>query len=218
LTAPFRWALWACVALLGVAVGLLIALVTTTHGSRSTGIDAIPVGPAATWTAGAKVAPGFSLVDQNGKSVSLAAYRGRPVMVTFIDPLCRDYCPLEARVLSDAVSALPAAQRPVIVAVSVNRWGNARSNLVEDIRKWQLPSVWRWGIGSAAQLGAVWAAYKIEVLAQTRTIAGVTVHRITHTEGSFVIDSSGHQRALFLWPYRAIDVTKMLRQLAASPT
>jgi hypothetical protein len=64
----------------------------------------------------------------------------------------------------------------------------------------------------------VWAAYKIEVLAQTKKIAGVTVHRITHTEGSFVVDRSGHQRALFLWPYRAVDVTKMLRQLAASPS
>ncbi len=211
-----RLALWACVALLGVAVGLLIALITTSHGSGSPGIDATPAGPAATWTAGAKVAPGFSLVDQNGKPVSLAAYRGRPAIVTFIDPLCRDYCPLEARVLGDAVRALPAAQRPAIVAVSVNRWGNARHNLVEDIRKWQLPSDWHWGVGSPAQLGAVWAAYKIAVLAQTKTIAGVTVHRIAHTEGAFVVDRTGHERALFLWPYRAADVMKTLRQLAAS--
>jgi protein SCO1 len=212
----FRWALWICVALLGVAVGLLIAVFMTSHGSGSSGIGAVPPGPAATWTAGAKPAPGFTLVDQNGNAVSLAAYRGRPVIVTFIDPLCRDYCPLEARVLSDAVGAVPAAQRPAIVAVSVNRWGNARSNLVEDIRKWQLPPEWRWGVGGAPQLGAVWAAYKIAVLAQTRTIAGVTVHRITHTEGAFVVDRTGHQRALFLWPYRATDVTKTLQQLARS--
>ena len=218
MTTPFRWALWTCVALLGVAIGLLIALVTTSHGSKSTGIDAIPVGPAATWTAGAKVAPASASSTRTGRPVSLAAYRGRPVIVTFIDPLCRDYCPLEARVLSDAVSALPAAQRPAIVAVSVNRWGNARSNLVEDIRKWQLPPAWHWGVGSATQLGAVWAAYQIEVLAQTKTIAGVTVHRITHTEGAFVVDRTGHQRALFLWPYRATDMTKTLQQLAASPS
>ena len=36
----------------------------------------------------------------------------------------------------------------------------------------------------------------------------MTVHSITHTEGAYVVDPSGHQRALFLWPYRAVDVTQ----------
>jgi protein SCO1 len=210
----FRWALWISIALLGVAVGLLIAVITTSRHSAAPPSSVLAAGPAATWTAGAKLAPAFRLTDQNGRLVSLAAYRGRPVIITFIDPLCRNYCPLEAKVLNDTVAGLPAAQRPAIVAVSVNVWGNARRYLLQDVRKWRLSPEWRWGVGDAQKLAAVWRAYQISVLAQTKTIAGVTVHNITHTEGAFVVDPTGHQRALYLWPYRAADLARTLRQLA----
>jgi len=211
-----RWALWTCVALLGVAGGLLIGLVFSSRSSTPAAANGPvgPVGPAASWAAGAKVAPGFTLTDQNGKPVSLASYRGRPVIVTFIDPLCRNFCPLEAKVLNDVESRLPAAQRPAIVAVSVNLWGNKRSYLLQDVRKWRLTPQWRWGVGDGPRLSKVWTAYQIAVIAQTRRIAGVTVHEITHTEGAFVVDPTGHQRALFLWPFRAVDVVRTLRQLA----
>jgi len=210
-----RWALWISVALLGVMGGLLIGLVLGSHKPAAVPNGPVgPVGPAASWPAGAKVAPGFTLTDQDGKPVSLAAYRGRPVIVTFIDPLCRNFCPLEAKVLNDVESRLPAAQRPAIVAVSVNLWGNARRYLLQDVRKWRLVPEWRWGVGDEKQLSKVWSAYQIAVLATTRTIAGVTVHQITHTEGAFVVDRTGHQRALFLWPFRAVEVTRTLRQLA----
>lgn len=211
----FRWVLWSCVALVGVLGGLLIGLITTSHKSAAIPSGPVgPVGPAATWSTGAKLAPGFSLTDQSGKPVSLAAYRGRPVIVTFIDPLCRNFCPLEAKVLNDVVAKLPAAQRPAIVAVSVNLWANARRYLVQDVHKWRLTPEWRWGVGSSRQLAAVWKAYQIEVLDQPKTIAGVTVHQITHTEGAFIVDPTGHQRALYLWPFRAVDVTHTLQQLA----
>ena len=213
----FRWVLWTCVALVGVLAGLLIGLLSTSHKSAAIPNGPVgPVGPAATWAAGAKVAPGFSLTDQSGKPVSLAGYRGRTVIVTFIDPLCRNFCPLEAKVLDDVVARLPAAQRPAIVAVSVNVWGNARRYLVQDVRKWRLTPEWRWGVGGSKQLAAVWRAYQIEVLDQPKTIAGVTVHQITHTEGAFIVDPTGHQRALYLWPFRAADVTHTLQQLRAS--
>jgi protein SCO1 len=213
----FRWVLWTSVALIGVLGGLLIGLFTTSHKPAAEAESSLTAdAAAATWSAGAKLAPGFRLTDQNGKPVSLAAYRGRPVIVTFIDPLCRNFCPLEAKVLNDVVTKLPAAQRPAIVAVSVNLWGDARKYLVQDVRKWQLTPEWRWGVGSSAQLAAVWKAYQIEVLDQPKTIAGVTVHQITHTEGAFIVDPTGHQRALYLWPFRAVDVTRTLQQLRGS--
>ena len=59
--------------------------------------------PTAVWPRGARPAPDFRLTDQHGRPFSLGSLRGRPVLVTFIDPLCRNLCPLEARVLSDAV-------------------------------------------------------------------------------------------------------------------
>lgn len=213
----FWWVLWTSVALLGILGGLLAGLLMTHRSAAISNGPVGPVGPAATWAAGAKVAPGFSLTDQAGKPVSLAAYRGRPVIVTFIDPLCRNFCPLEAKVVNDVESRLPAGRRPAIVAVSVNVWGNARRYLVQDVRKWRLTPEWRWGVGGSKQLASIWRAYQIEVFDQPKTIAGVTVHQITHTEGAFIVDATGHQRALYLWPFRAVDVTRTLRQLTASP-
>ena len=212
------WGLWACVAALGILGGLLIGLLTTSHRSPALANGPVgPVGPDASWSAGAKLAPAFRLTDQSGRPVSLAEYRGRPVIVTFIDPLCRNFCPLEAKVLNRVERTLPAAQKPAIVAVSVNLWGNARRYLVQDVQKWQLTPQWRWGVGDEKQLAAVWHAYQIAVLATTKKIAGVTVHEITHTEGAFIVDRTGHQRALYLWPFRAVDVEKTLAQLTRAP-
>ena len=134
--------------------------------------------------------------------VSLAALHGRPVLVTFIDPLCRNYCPIEAQRLNDVVNTLPAGSKPAIVAVSVNVYGNTRAILREDGQKWKLVPEWRWAIGHPAALSRVWSAYHVEVLATTKKLAGVTVHTIAHTEGAYLIDAKGYERALFLWPYQ----------------
>ena len=113
-----RWAFWGAVLVLGLgAAGALVALHQRGNGSSEAGISPLSDQPSATWAAGAQRAPGFRLSDENGKPFSLASYRGRPVILTFIDPLCRNYCPLEARRLNDAVRSLPAGSRPAIVAI-----------------------------------------------------------------------------------------------------
>ena len=170
-------------------------------------------GPATTWASGARKAPAFHLVDQNGKAVTLAAYRGRSVVVTFLDPLCRNYCPIEATRLNDVVRSLPTGSRPAIVGVSVNVFGNARRYLVQDVHKWKLGSEYHWAVGSPAQLRSVWKRYDIGVLDQAKTIAGVTVHNIAHTEAAYIVDANGYERALYLWPFTAADVKATLLDL-----
>ncbi len=167
-----------------------------------------------TWAAGARPAPDFRLVDQSGSPVSVSGFRGRPLIVTFIDPLCRNFCPLEAKQLNTLVRTLPASQRPAIVAVSVNIYGNARANLLQDVAKWRLVPEWRWAVGNPHQLAQVWRRYQIGVLASTKKIAGVTLHEITHTEAAYVVDRKGFERALFLWPFKAQDVSSVLRRIA----
>ena len=161
-----------------------------------------------------KLAPDFSLRSENGGRISLRQFRGRPVIVTFIDPLCRNLCPFEAKTLDKVVASFPAGKRPAVIAVSTNRWANARKNLLLDKSKWNLPSEWHWAVGAPTALARVWAAYEIGVSTATRTIAGIKVHRITHTEASYVVDSSGHERALYLYPFGATDVEQTLRSLA----
>ena len=205
-----RWALWGAVAVIGVLAGVLVVSL-----QRSKPSDAIAGAepPPVSWPAGARRAPNFSLVDQAGAAVTLSAYRGRPVIVTFIDPLCRNFCPLEAKQLNELVRGMPAKSRPEILAVSVNVHGNARANLLQDVAKWRLVPQWRWAVGSDKSLARVWHGYQIAVLDTTKTIAGVTVHDITHTEAAFVIDKRGYERALFFWPFSASDVQASLDRL-----
>ena len=191
---------------MGIGAGVLIARATASKPSVVHAPPA-PVGPEATWAAGARPAPDFSLTDQKGKPVSIARFRGRPVIVTFIDPLCRSLCPLEARILERASSRLPVAQRPAIVSVSVNRFGNARRYLLQDVGKWGLHSGWYWAVGPGAALAKVWRAYQIGVRDLPQTVDGVTVHNIEHTEASYIVDAKGDVRALLLYPFTVADVT-----------
>lgn len=168
---------------------------------------------AATWAPGSKLAPIFTLRDEQGKPLSLAAFRGHPVLITFIDPLCRDYCPIEAQHLSDVARAQPPGDKPEIVAVSVNTVGDTPATLALDRRKWNTTPQWHWAVGTQAQLAKVWHHYAIAVVATTKTVAGIKVRDVVHTEASYLIDRNGYQRALFLWPYTADAVTKELQTL-----
>jgi cytochrome oxidase Cu insertion factor (SCO1/SenC/PrrC family) len=198
-----RWILWGVVLLLAVvAVVLYVAIRASAPSSTAVPVSAAP---AATWAAGALHAPDFRLTDENGASVSLAALHGRPVIVTFIDPICRHFCPIEARHLNEVVNAFPQGSKPAIVAVSVNVRGNARAVLTRDAREWKLVPEWHWGIGRPSALSRVWSAYHVQVVA--------TKHDVGHTEAAYVVDTKGYQRALFLWPYRAAGVIQTLRTL-----
>jgi cytochrome oxidase Cu insertion factor (SCO1/SenC/PrrC family) len=210
-----RWALLAAVPLLAIAAVSLVFVLRSPAAPRTTAVVPVSTDAAATWAAGKKRAPGFALHDERGRAVSLAALRGRPVLITFIDPLCRDFCPVEAQRLSDAVRA--SGSRPAVVSVSVNTAGDAPSVLALDRRKWKLAPSWHWGVGTGAELARVWKRYGIQVIVARKRVAGVNVQQVSHTEASYLIDANGWQRALFLWPYSAKAVSKALDGLAASP-
>jgi len=136
------------------------------------------------------------------------------VIVTFIDPLCRNLCPLEAQVLNQVDREMPVSQRPVILAVSVDVYADARADLLQDVREWHLVPQWHWGVGRPVQLAEVWQRYEVGVSVVTKRIAGTAIRYITHTEAAYVVDSSGHERALFVWPFYPQDVERELRQLS----
>ena len=212
----FRWAAPGLVVVLGLAVGIpILAVGIFRHASAAPNpqLSSAPDLPQVSWPPGRQPAPRFVLRDQAGRPVSLAAYRGRPVIVTFIDPLCRNFCPLAAHVLNQVVSQMPASRRPAILAVSVDVYANARADLLRDVRKWELVRQWHWAVGSPSELAAVWKRYKIGVSVVTKHISGIDIHYITHSEVAYIIDPTGHERALFLWPFYPQDVERVLRQL-----
>jgi cytochrome oxidase Cu insertion factor (SCO1/SenC/PrrC family) len=214
---PIRlwWAIPSFALLCGVAVAAPILAFSHRQTGANVGIPAASVvtPPPFSWPAGRRTAPDFVLRDQAGHRVSIAAYRGRPVVVTFVDPLCRNLCPLEAKVLNQVVAQMPPAKRPEILAVSVDVYADARANLLQDVRQWELVPQWRWAVGAPAKLAGVWKRYKIGVSVRTKRIDRTTINYILHTEAAYIVDATGHERALFVWPFYPQDVERELRQL-----
>ena len=169
----------------------------------------------ATFPARTRLAPAFALRDERGNPVTLASLRGRPAIVTFIDPLCRDFCPREASVLSEAAAAL-GEDAPAIVSVSVDPWADTAQNLREDAAHWRLPPGWRWGVGSYGELAKVWRSYAVAVQVTHKSIAGVKVRNITHTGAAYLIDADGFERALFLYPFTSGQVVSATRNMLSS--
>lgn len=226
---PLKWALPRVAALFAVAVAVPIVVVgllrSSGNASRASQTSAQTTGKEGahlvtqetpfTWNEGQRAAPDFTLTDQGGQSISPAAYHGRPLIITFIDPLCRNLCPLEAKVLNEVDERLPVSQRPTIIAVSVDIYADTHADLMLDFRRWGLVPQWEWAVGTPSRLQAVWKRYYAEVEVQTKHIAGTTVHYITHSEMAYVVDGKGYERALFSWPFTAKAVKKTLLQIGS---
>lgn len=197
--------------LVGVGVGVAVHVLTA-GTTASTGVVASRYGldGQAAWPAGAKAAPAIStLRDQSGHLFSLASLRGHSVAIVFFDSHCHQECPLEGRDLASAERALPARDRPVLVAVSVNPLDTAASAR-RAARAWGLAGVapWHWLMGTRAELAAVWRAYHIYV-------APRPVDRdISHTEAVYLVDRRGYERSAYLYPFAGRFVTHDLRVLA----
>jgi cytochrome oxidase Cu insertion factor (SCO1/SenC/PrrC family) len=166
----------------------------------------------AAWAAGARVAPAINaLPDQTGRAFSLASLRGHPVALAFFDSHCNQECPLEGRELAAAEASLPASERPILVAVSVNPLDTPAS-AAKAVRAWKLAGVapWHWLLGSRARLAPVWREYNIYV-------GPAKDGDIPHTEALILIDRRGYERSAYLYPFAGRFVTHDLGVLGREP-
>jgi protein SCO1 len=162
----------------------------------------------AVWPSGSRAAPDFSLRDSKGRRFSLAAMRGRPLVLTFMDSHCHQECPLEGRALAAAFRMVPRAERPLVVAVSVNPWEDTPASAAAAIRRFGLAGFqWRWLLGSKAELEAVWRKYRIEVRRRSGDVE--------HSDALYLIDSGGFERAGMVYPFLPSWVATDLKTLAA---
>jgi cytochrome oxidase Cu insertion factor (SCO1/SenC/PrrC family) len=195
-------------ALIGAGAGAAGHLLLGASGSASVVTERFGMEGQAAWAAGSRVAPAIdTLPDQTGRLFSLGSLRGHPVALVFFDSHCNQECPLEGRELAAAESSLPAAQRPILVAVSVNPLDTPAS-AAKAARAWRLAGVapWHWLMGSRSKLAPVWRAYNIYV---GRAKDG----DIPHTEALILIDRGGYERSAYLYPFAQPFVTHDLGAL-----
>jgi len=152
-------------------------------------------------------APAFALRDQSGQQVSLAAQRGRYVVVTFLYTHCPDVCPVIAGNLNTALKS-PVARRAGlrVLAVSVDPRGDTAAAVRRYVRERRLLPTFHYLIGTRARLGRVWKAFRIAVLAGPQAT-------VTHSTVQFLIDPQGRERLTYGSDVTAADVIHDLKRL-----
>jgi cytochrome oxidase Cu insertion factor (SCO1/SenC/PrrC family) len=192
------WAILAAMILTGAAVVTVFAVVRARSGpplARPSGIPAsvsdaqinlmglspVPVRPA----------PGFTLTDQDGRTLSLSSLRGKVVVLEFMDPHCTDICPIVSQEYVDAYRDLgPLAGKVVFAAVNVNQYHAAVSDMLAYSREQRLNTIpgWHFFTGPVPDLRKVWDGYEIAVQAPSPDAD------IEHTSAVYFIDPAGRER------------------------
>ncbi len=82
-------------------------------------------------------APALALVDQQGDAVTLAAFRGRPVIVTFAYAHCETVCPV---IVADVIAAARrlADRSPAVLIVTLDPWRDTPARLGAIAASWEL--------------------------------------------------------------------------------
>jgi len=138
-----------------------------------------------------KAAPGFTLTDQSGHTLSLAGFKGQAVVLEFMDPHCTDICPIVSQEFIDAYHDLgPAASHVVFAAVNVNAYHHGVADIAGFSREQRLTTIpsWHFLTGPVASLQAVWKAYHVYVQAPGPNAD------IVHTSVVYFIDPGGKER------------------------
>ena len=146
------------IALVTLAVGALAAVLIVTAASRRSSAGASSDFDGSLLPAGVR-APTFTLRDQDGRPVTMAQYRGRPVVATFLYSHCKDTCPVEARLIAEAVQEL---RRPVaVLAFSVDPARDTGASVHAFMRRERISAPIRWVLGTERQLQPIWKGYAI---------------------------------------------------------
>lgn len=176
------------IALLGVAV-LTAGCGTAKPPAASSPKLASYVDPGSALTG--HPAPGFNLVDQNGQPVSLSQFRGKVVVLAFVDSACTTICPLTTESMQIALKLLgPASARVQLLGVNANPQHLSVAEVAAYTQAHGLQRNWLFLTGTLAQVQSVWRNYGIYV----QIVQGA----LDHTPALYVIDPAGKERTLFL--------------------
>ena len=138
-------------------------------------------------------APGFTLADQNGHTMSLASLHGKVVVLQFMDPHCTDICPIVSAEFVKAYHDLgPLASKVVFAAVNVNAYHARVQDMDKYTRAQALNTIpgWHFFTGPVPAMKAVWRGYNIQVYAPNPNAD------VQHTSAVYFIDAQGRERYL----------------------
>jgi protein SCO1 len=153
-------------AVLVIAGGAALVIAGTSHNSqplpgnarsvKSASFQGLLLNPRHT-------APGLALRNYLGQPVNIDAFRGKAILVTFLYTHCPDVCPLITSDLRVAQNLMgpQVSSKVQIVAVSVDPRGDDRQTVAAFLKVHGMTGRMDYLIGSAQELGRVWAAWNV---------------------------------------------------------
>ncbi len=181
-----QFALWIALFVLLAAIGAVLISgqssgATANAGTQSSAFDGPTMPPNLH-------ASNFSLLDQNGKRVTLSNYRGRVVVLTFIHSLCHDACPFMVEQIKGALNDLPDAGRTVeVVGVTAEPAQDTVANRRKFLAQHEMTGRLAYLNGPLPVLKQIWHAYAIEPVTP----------KIDHSTFVLLIDKRGIERVGF---------------------
>lgn len=142
--------------------------------------------------------PAFNLVDQYGRSISLASLQGKTVALTFIDPTCASQaggCAAvqELRLVDQVLGTM--ANRVELVAIDTNPTYLKRDDLISFDRRAGLDKVsnWLYLTGPMPRLKDVLNGFAIYISESGGSNMNLMMG-LPHGQVAYVIDGSGRTR------------------------
>ncbi|HCG00368.1 MAG TPA: hypothetical protein DEV93_07460 [Chloroflexi bacterium] len=159
-------------------------------------------------------APSFRLRDQFGRIVTLSQFRGRPVVLTFMESHCTQLCPRVADKIHQAVDEIGSgSNRVAILAVSTDPEGDTPAASREFSRQHHLLDRWHYLSASRGVLTPIWHDYYIYAAPKG---ASPSVDA-AHTSATYLVDSAGRERVLMGGDLTVSDLELDIRLLAGLP-
>ena len=110
--------------------------------------------------------PDLTLINQDGRTVDLRQWSSKALVITFLDPVCFDECPIMAEQLAAADRQLgPLAKNVEFVAIVANpiyRSVSAVRAFDANLLLNRLPN-WQYLTGSLPQLERVWGDFSVPI-------------------------------------------------------
>lgn len=127
----------------------------------------------------------FALRDQDGRRATLAEYRGRVVVLTFLYTTCRDTCPIQAQQVRGALDDL--GHDVPTLAVSVDPAGDTPARARAFLLRQRLTGRMRFLLGPRSRLAPVWRGYGVRPQGEG----------FDHSAHVVLVDRAGRQRVGF---------------------
>jgi protein SCO1/2 len=159
----------------------------------------------------AKQAPPIDLRNYLGRPVTLAQYRGKAVLVTFLYANCPDICPLIASNLRVALNMLGSrASQAQVIAVSVDPRGDTPAAVARFLRDHEMVGRMQYLIGSAAELARTWAAWSV---GSTREVGQPDL--VSHSALVYGVSASGRLMTIYPATFEPSEIAHDVPKLTA---